>query len=68
MCVSIHARVRQKVAVRLFNRLNSRDLRVPIDDAFDLVRTIADGLLRDVSDIAARLRPWMVELSPREET
>lgn len=56
------------VAVRLFVRLNERDLRAPIDDVFDLVRSIADGSLRDVPDIAARLRPWMVELSPREES
>jgi death-on-curing protein len=55
------------VAVRLFIRLNERDLRAPVDDAFDLVRSIADGSLRDVPDIAARLQPWMVELTPREE-
>lgn len=54
------------VAVRLFLRLNERDLRAPIDDAFDLVRSIADGSLRDVADIAARLRPWMVDLESRE--
>ena len=54
------------VAVRLFCRLNERDLRVPVDEAFDLVRSVADGSLRDVPDIAARLRLWMVDLSPRE--
>lgn len=54
------------VAVRLFLRLNERDLRAPIDDAFHLVRSIADGSLRDVGDIAARLRPWLVDLETRE--
>jgi len=48
------------VSVRLFYRLNERDLRAPIDDAFDLVVEIADGSLRDVPAIAARLRPWVV--------
>jgi len=46
------------VAVRLFYRLNDRDLRAPIDDAFDLVAAIADGSLRDVASIAAKLRAW----------
>lgn len=55
------------VAVRLFLRLNDRDLRVPEDDAFDLVRSVADGSLRDVRDIAARLRAWMVVLDSGEE-
>jgi death-on-curing protein len=50
------------VAVRLFYRLNDRDLRAPIDDAFDLVAAIADGSLRDVASIAARLRAWSSEL------
>ena len=50
------------VAVRLFYRLNDRDLRAPIDDAFDLVATIADGSLRDVASIAARLCAWSSEL------
>ena len=48
------------VAVRLFYRLNDRNLRAPVDDAFDLVASIADGSLRDVADIAARLRQWAV--------
>jgi death-on-curing protein len=55
------------VAVRLFCRLNDRDLRAPLDDAFDLVSSVADGSLRDVRDIAARLRTWIVKLGPREE-
>jgi death-on-curing protein len=50
------------VAVRLLYRLNERDLRAPIDDAFDLVAAIADGSLRDVAAIAARLRAWSSEL------
>lgn len=54
------------VGVRLFLRLNDHDLRGSADDAFDLVRSIADGSIRDVVDIAARLRPWMVELETRE--
>lgn len=47
------------VSVRLFFRLNGSELRVPIDDAFDLVISIADGSLRDVPEIADRLRPWV---------
>ena len=50
------------VSVRLFYRLNDRDLRAPADDAFDLVASIADGSLRDVSDIADRIGAWVVEL------
>jgi death-on-curing protein len=46
------------VAVRLYYRLNDRDLGAPIDDAFDLVAAIADGSLRDVASISARLRAW----------
>lgn len=49
------------VAVRLFLRFNDRDLRVPADDAYALIASIADGSLRDVRDIAARLRVWMVD-------
>ena len=47
------------VSVRLFYRLNERDLHAPIDDAFDLVVEIAGGSLRDVPAIAARLRVWV---------
>ena len=53
------------VSVRLFYRLNQRDVRIPIDDAFGLVMSIADGSLRDVPDIADRLRAWVRDL---EET
>lgn len=49
------------VALRLFYRLNDRDLRAPVDDAFDLVVSIADGSIRDVADIGARLREWAVD-------
>ncbi len=48
------------VSVRLFYRLNGQDLSAPIDDAFDLVASIADGSLRDVPQISDRLRPWVV--------
>jgi death on curing protein len=50
------------VSVRLFYRLNGRDLRLPADDAFDLVASVADGSLRDVSDIAPRLRGRSIDL------
>ena len=50
------------VSVRLFYRLNGADLRVPVDDAFDLVASVADGSLRDVPDIADHLRPWVANL------
>jgi death-on-curing protein len=46
------------VAVRLFYRLNDRDLHAPIAAAFDLVVAIAEGSLRDVPAIAAELRAW----------
>lgn len=50
------------VSVRLFYRLNGRDVRAPSDEAFDLVASIADGSVRDVPDIARRLRGWVVDL------
>lgn len=50
------------VSVRLFYRMNGTDLRAPVDDAFDLVASIADGSLRDVPEIAHRLRAWVVGL------
>ena len=49
------------VSVRLFYRLNDLDLRAPIDVAFDLVVEIAGGSIRDVPEIAARLRAWVVD-------
>ena len=54
------------VSVRLFYRLNHRDLRAPTDEAFDFVASIAEGSLRDVSDIARRLRGWVVDLDSPE--
>jgi death on curing protein len=53
------------VSVRLFYRLNDHDLLAPVDDAFDLVASIADGTVRDVPDIADRLRPWVVTLESK---
>ena len=50
------------VVVRLFYRLNDTDLHVSVDDAFDLVAAIADGTIRDVPEIAGRLRSWAVDL------
>jgi death-on-curing protein len=55
------------VAVRLFCRMNGHDLRAPIDEAFELVRAVADGSLRDVPAIAARLRPWLIQSEPTED-
>lgn len=52
------------VSVRLFYRSNGQDLMAPIDEAFDLVVGIANGSIRDVPDIAARLRAWVVDLDP----
>ena len=56
------------VAVRLFFRLNGRDLRMPLDEAFDLIRSIADGSLRDVPAIAAGLRRANVDLGAEHES
>ncbi len=53
------------VSVRLFYRLNGRDLRVPADDAFDLIASIADGSLRDVPGIADRLGALAADLDGR---
>jgi death-on-curing protein len=50
------------VAVRLFYRLNGYDLQMPIDPAFDLVASVADGSLRDVRDIGDRLGDRVIEL------
>lgn len=54
------------VGVRLFYRLNGNDLRAPADDAFDLIASIADGSLRDVPEIASRLRTWVVDPGPAD--
>jgi death-on-curing protein len=50
------------VAFRLFLCVNGMDVRPPGDSAFELVVAVADGSLRDVDAIAARVRPWLVEL------
>lgn len=52
------------VSVRLFYRLNDRDLRAPADGAFRLVASMADGSVRDVPGIAERLAAWVVVLDP----
>ena len=51
------------VALRLFYRANAVDLRMPENEAFDLVISVAAGSLRDVRDIADRLRPRTVKLA-----
>jgi death on curing protein len=48
------------VAVRVFYRLNDHDLRAPHDDAFTLVMEVADGSVKDVTQIATRLARWVV--------
>ena len=52
------------VAVRLFYALNDRDLRMPLDMAFDLIVEVADGRLSDVREIADRLAGFVVDLQP----
>ena len=46
------------VAIRLLYRMNGGDLVEDPGAAFDLVVAVAEGSLRDVDDIARRLRPW----------
>jgi death-on-curing protein len=53
------------VSVRLFYRLNNADIQVPVAEAFDLVASIADGSLREVRDIADRLRAWPADADGR---
>ena len=50
------------VGVRLFYRMNDHDLRMPSDVAYDLVTAIAGGTIRDVDDIAARLKGHAVAI------
>lgn len=47
------------IATRLFYVLNGRDLRMPQDEAFDLVMRIAAGEEDDVAEVAATLRRWI---------
>ncbi len=46
------------VATRLLYRMNDRDLVADPNSALDLVMAVADGSLRDVDEIATRLRAW----------
>lgn len=48
------------VAVRLFYRMNDADIHPEADEAFDLIVEVAGGIIRDVPQIAARLRQWRV--------
>ena len=50
------------VSVRLFYRMNGSDVHAPLEEALDLVISIADGTLRDVGGIADRLRAWVSNL------
>ncbi|MFC6286212.1 type II toxin-antitoxin system death-on-curing family toxin [Nocardioides sp. GCM10027113] len=42
----------------LFYDLNGYDITATDDELFDLIVAVADGSLRDVAEIAARLRQW----------
>ena len=46
------------VAVRLFYRLNDADIHPQPDAAYELIVEVAGGTIRDVPQIAARLRRW----------
>jgi death-on-curing protein len=46
------------VAVRLFYRLNDADIHPEPDAAYELIVEVAGGTIRDVPQIAARLRQW----------
>ena len=46
------------IATRLFYVLNGRDLRIPADQAYELVGRIAAGEEDDVAEGAATLRRW----------
>lgn len=50
------------VALRVFLGLNDRDLVATQDEKFDLIMAIAEGSLRDVADIAARIEPRLEEM------
>lgn len=47
------------VALRLFLGLNDHDLEASQDEKFGLIMAIAEGSLRDVGDIAARIVPYL---------
>jgi death-on-curing protein len=46
------------IAIRLFYRLNDADVRPTLDDAFDLVVSVARGDRRDVAEIEPTLARW----------
>jgi death-on-curing protein len=46
------------VAVRLFYRMNDTDIHPDSDEAYELIVEVAGGTIRDVPEIAARLRQW----------
>lgn len=51
------------LAVVVFYGLNGAELEAPDDDAYDIVISIADGTLSEVSDIAAQLQQWSRSVS-----
>ena len=48
------------VAVRLFYRMNETDVHPEADEASELIIEVASGTIRDVPQIADRLRRWRV--------
>lgn len=48
------------VAVRLFYRMNDTDVHPEPDEAYALILEVAGGTIRDVPQIAERLRRWRV--------
>jgi death-on-curing protein len=46
------------VAVRLFYRMNDTDVHPDADAAYELIVEVAEGSIRDVPQIADRLRRW----------
>ena len=48
------------VAVRLFYRMNGTDVHPEPSEAFALIVEVAGGMIRDVPQIAGRLRRWRV--------
>ena len=46
----------------LFPEMNDNEIQMTNDEAFDFIVAIADGSLRDVAEIAARIAPRLVQL------
>lgn len=46
------------VAVRLFYRMNETDVHPEPDEVYELIVEVAGGAIRDVPQIADRLRRW----------